>query len=167
MKLLTNNGQTEPNQNSIKGENKNRLKKAQNSSSMEQRRDSSSRQPAVKSSKKAYHGMDLVTDNREMVEVAQMHIPKVNLSTTNKTTRENNHPLFDQRAQLNTQVKKNHQLGMASGSYYDQEQRIHHIVESVESEQKQNHKRMQSLVTDPQLITKLGLGQSGNIEAEN
>jgi len=58
-------------------------------------------------------------------------------------------------------------LGVASGSYYDQEQRIHHIVESVESEQKQNHKRMQSLVTDPQLITKLGLGQSGNIEAEN
>lgn len=27
----------------------------------------------------------LVTDNRELVEVAQHHMPRVNLSTTNKT----------------------------------------------------------------------------------
>ena len=93
-----------------------------------------------------------------------MHIPKVNLSTTNKTTREN-HPLFDQRAQLNAQTKKYYQMGIASGSFYDHDQRVHKIVESVESELKHNHKRMQSLVTDPQFITKLGFDQNFNAEA--
>lgn len=29
--------------------------------------------------------MMLVTDNRELIEVAQQHMPRVNLSTTNKT----------------------------------------------------------------------------------
>jgi hypothetical protein len=99
MKLLRNNDQNDPHQSSNMGGKSNRPKKAQNSSSMEQRRNSNSRQPRVNSSKKA-SGMALVTDNRELIEVAQ-HMPRVNLSTTNKT-REVNLTLLDQKALLNT-----------------------------------------------------------------
>ena len=47
--------------------------------------------------------MMLLTDNRELVEVAQQHMPRVNLSTTNKTTRDINLNLLDQRPVVNSQ----------------------------------------------------------------
>ena len=74
--------------------------KAQNSSSMEQRRGSNSRQPTTRgnSSKKQnpnQAAMMLLTDNREMAEIAQQHMPRVNLSTTHKTTKDQNLNFLD------------------------------------------------------------------------
>jgi len=38
----------------------------------------------------------LQTDHRDMIDFAAQHLPRVNLSTTNKTTRENNLNFLEQ-----------------------------------------------------------------------
>ena len=83
--------------------------KAQNSSSMEQRRGSHSFKPPSRgnSTKKAKNqAIMLVTDNQELIEAAQQHMPRINLSTTNKTTRDINLNLLDQRSVIGSQQAK-------------------------------------------------------------
>ena len=70
--------------------------------------------------------MLLSTDNRELVDFAQQHMPRVNLSTTNKTTRDVNLNFLEQQTsggaaignttQQSKQLKK---MGMLVNNYFD------------------------------------------------
>mmetsp|Transcript_8728 Transcript_8728/g.10786 ORF Transcript_8728/g.10786 Transcript_8728/m.10786 type:complete len:89 (+) Transcript_8728:214-480(+) len=88
-------------------------------------------------------------------------MPRVNLSTTNKATRDVNLTFMEQQTsghgasgsttQQNKQLKK---MGMLVNNYFDQQE---HAIEpksvmlqnSGQQHESQLHKRMQSLVTDP------------------
>ena len=66
-------------------------------------------------------------------------MPRVNLSTTNKTTQQINLSLLDQRNPL---VGKH--MGKLVNNYFGDEQN---------NSRGEEHRRMQSLMTDPQFIT--------------